>query len=72
MNKYPHIISDKDILGCKPIIKGTRISVEIILEWIASGATLEAITESYPHLNREALKEAVLYAKDFLKNEILI
>jgi uncharacterized protein (DUF433 family) len=53
-------------------LKGSRISVEVILEWIASGASIEKIVESFPHLTREAVTEAVLYAKDSLKNEIYI
>jgi uncharacterized protein (DUF433 family) len=72
MVKYEHITFDKSILGGKPILKGSRISVEIILEWVASGATIEKIVESFPHLTREAVTEAVLYAKDSLKNEIYI
>jgi uncharacterized protein (DUF433 family) len=72
MTRYDHITFDKSILGGKPILKGSRISVEVILEWIASGATIEKIIESFPHLTREAVIEAVLYAKDSLKNEIYI
>jgi uncharacterized protein (DUF433 family) len=72
MNKYPHITFDKNILGGKPIIKGTRISVELILEWMASGSTVDQIIESYPHLKKEAIQEVLIYAADIAKNEILI
>jgi uncharacterized protein (DUF433 family) len=47
-----HIISDKKILLGKPTIKGTRISVEFILERLADGWTEEKILESYPHLKK--------------------
>ena len=72
MNKYKHITFDKNILGGKPIIAGTRISVELILEWIAAGSSVDQIVESYPHLKKVAVKEAILYATDVAKNEILI
>lgn len=72
MTPFKHIGADPNILGGKPIIKGTRISVELIMEWIASGATPDSIAERYPHLSREAIQEAILYAAASLKNEILL
>jgi uncharacterized protein (DUF433 family) len=72
MSKYPYITFDKNILGGKPIIKGTRISVELILEWMASGSTVDQIIESHPHLKKEAIQEVLIYAADIAKNEILI
>ncbi len=60
MKPFNFIVADPAILGGKPIIKGTRISVELILEWLATGATIETIVEQYPHLSREALQEALL------------
>jgi uncharacterized protein (DUF433 family) len=50
------------ILGGKPCLKGRRISVQIVLEWLASGASIAAIHAKYPNLSEAALKEAVLYA----------
>lgn len=72
MNNYPNIISDINILGGKPVIKGTRISVEMVLEWISSGASIEDIVKTYPHLSIESLKECINYAAEYLKNEILV
>lgn len=66
------ITSDPAILGGKPHLKGTRISVEMVLEWVASGGTLEGIAATYPHLTPEALQQAVRYAARFLENEIVI
>lgn len=68
--KFKHIISNQAILGGKPIVKGTRISVETILEWIASGGTVEGIVAKHPQLNADAVKEAVGYASHFMHNEI--
>ena len=66
------IVSEPKILGGKPIIQGTRISVEIILELFASGADHEDILESYPHLTAEDIQAALRYASRFLENEILV
>lgn len=72
MEKYNYITADPLILGGKPIIKGTRISVELILEWISNGSSIKDIHTSYPHLSEDSIKEAVQYATEFLKNEILV
>lgn len=47
------------ILGGKPCIKGTRISVNMVLEWIASGASMDNIIEQYPHLTKEGISQAI-------------
>ena len=70
--KFSHIISDPQILGGKPIIKGSRISVQLILEWIASGASVGDIAAEFPHLPVEGIREAVIYAAHFLDNENFI
>jgi len=69
---FDRILSNPSILAGKPCIKGTRISVEFILELIASGATFDDILKSYPHLKREDLEEALRYTARFLKNEVVI
>lgn len=70
--EFRYIQSDITILGGKPCIQGTRISVDMILEWVASGASVYDIVKTYPHLKIEAVKEAVLYASRFLRNEVVI
>jgi uncharacterized protein (DUF433 family) len=72
MTMFHHIEANADILGGKPVLKGTRISVELIMEWVASGATPDMIVAKYPHLSREAVQEAILYAAASVKNEILL
>ena len=71
MNIDNHIITDPEILGGKPIIRGTRISVEFILELFASGAAKEEILRNYPHINEKDIYAALRYASKFLKNEIV-
>lgn len=57
------IISDPKILGGKPIIAGTRISVELILDRLAAGMTEKEILQDYPHLASQQIQAAVAYAK---------
>ncbi len=66
------ITANKDILGGKPIIKGTRISVEFILELLASGVNETEILRDYPHLAKEDIKACLEYAARSMKNEILV
>ena len=49
------IVSDPEILAGKPVIKGTRISVELIIGWLANDWTFDQLLESYPHIAREEL-----------------
>lgn len=69
---FTHITADPAILGGKPCIKGTRISVEFILELFASGATHQDILQAYPHLTATDIEEALRYAAQALKNEIVL
>jgi uncharacterized protein (DUF433 family) len=62
----PKIISDPKILSGKPVIAGTRISVELILDRIASGMTEKEILADYPHITSEQIHAAVTYAKEIL------
>ena len=65
------IVSDARILGGKPCIKGTRISVSMILEWMASGASREEIVRSYPHLSHDDVEEALRYAAQAVNHEVV-
>ncbi len=70
MNWQEHITSDKNILIGKPIIKGTRISVELILELLESGWSEAQILESYPGVTPENLKAVYAYLREGLKTEM--
>jgi uncharacterized protein (DUF433 family) len=63
------IVSDPQILGGKPCVRGTRLSVEFLLELAASGATQEQILAQYPQLTADGLAAAFRYAADALKGE---
>lgn len=69
---YTRIVSDPAILGGKPVVKGTRISVEFLLELFASGATRSDVLKAYPHLDVEDVEEALRYAAEALKHDRVI
>lgn len=69
---FDRITSDPAILGGKPIIRGTRISVETVLEWIASGATRDDIVRRHPHLSAADVEQALAYAAAAVRNEVLV
>jgi len=70
MNWQAHIVSDKEVLLGKPTIKGTRISVELILELLSGGWTEKMILESYPRLKEADLKAVYAYLRDCMQNEL--
>jgi uncharacterized protein (DUF433 family) len=57
------IISDPEILGGKPVIEGTRISVELILTRLGEGRAIADILAEYPHLTRDQVMAAIAYAR---------
>ena len=68
----PLITVNSSILGGKPIIRGTRITVDFILELHAAGVTQEEILADYPHVPREAIAACLAYAAHALKNEVYL
>ncbi|HEV7519431.1 MAG TPA: DUF433 domain-containing protein [Thermoanaerobaculia bacterium] len=69
---FDRIVSDPQILNGKPCVKGTRISVEFLLELVAQGASRGEILGTYPHLTAEDVEQGLRYAARFLENEVLI
>ncbi len=63
----PRIVSNPAILGGKPCIRGTRISVELILELAASGASVDDIVVQYPQLMRDDVTAAIHFAANFMR-----
>jgi uncharacterized protein (DUF433 family) len=53
-----------DVMLGKPVIRGTRITVELVLRRISEGATEDDLVASYPHLTREDIRAAVAFAAD--------
>lgn len=66
-----HIESHPKILYGKPVIKGTRIPVDLILEKLASGDEITDLIDAYPKINKDDILACLMYASDSIKNEIL-
>ncbi|MCP4696987.1 MAG: DUF433 domain-containing protein [Gammaproteobacteria bacterium] len=66
------IIADPAILGGKPVIQGTRLSTEFILDLLASGVSEAEILEDYPHITRDDIHACLRYAARSCKNEVYI
>lgn len=66
------IVIDQDILGGKPVIKGTRIPIYLIVELLGNGLTEKEVLYQYPDLKEEDIKAALLYASKCLANEEII
>lgn len=65
------IISDPNIIMGKPVIVGTRITVELILEKLAAGETIEQILEAHPRLTRESIQAALAFAAEALRADVV-
>ena len=61
---HPRITTDPAVMLGKPCIKGTRITVELILRWLSEGRTFAELLEAYPHIADEDFKAALAYAAD--------
>ena len=71
-NKVVKIVANVEILGGKPIIEGTRISVDHVLGLLANGMTYEEIIADYPDLTEESIRAVLGYAARALGNDIVI
>lgn len=63
------IVADPDVLVGKPVIRGTRLAVEFILELLANGWTQEAILANYPGLTRHDIQACLAYATEVVRSE---
>ena len=69
MNWEDRIVLDPNVLAGKPIIKGTRIAVEFILDLLGRGWSVEQILEEYDHLTEEDIQACLAYAGEVVKSE---
>jgi uncharacterized protein (DUF433 family) len=65
------IVSDPGVMMGKPVVAGTRITVELILEKLAAGETVEQILEAHPRLSREAIQAALAFAAQALRADVV-
>jgi uncharacterized protein (DUF433 family) len=64
-----HISLDPQVLVGKPVIKGTRIAVELVIDLLGKGWTQEQILAGYPHLKAEDIRACLAYASEVLHSE---
>ena len=69
MNWQERITVDPDVLVGKPIIKGSRVSVEFVIDLLARGWTTEQVLREYDHLKAEDIQACLGYASEMLKTE---
>ncbi|MCB0729153.1 MAG: DUF433 domain-containing protein [Ignavibacteriae bacterium] len=72
MNQLNRIESNPNIMLGKPVIKGTRITVELILKKLASGFSIKQISTAYDHITREDILASIEYAADVISHEEMI
>ncbi len=65
------ISANPDIFGGKPIVRGMRISVELVLSLLAAGASFDEILDDYPDLEPEDIRACVEYARSVIANDSL-
>jgi len=64
---FDRIVRDKNILHGQPVIKGTRIPVSLILDYLSDGLTVKDILNQFPHLTPEDINEALRYGSSLLQ-----
>ena len=69
---HPVIVSDPRIMGGKPCIQGTRITVETLLDHLASGESMGELLAGYPPLTEADVRAALAYAADHLRTQGLV
>jgi uncharacterized protein (DUF433 family) len=72
MTPHERIEIDPEIMGGKPVIKGTRVPVEIILRKLGAGMTLEAVIRDHPRLTPDDIRAAQAFAADYLADEAVV
>jgi uncharacterized protein (DUF433 family) len=71
MQWHDHIHSDPELLAGKPVVRGTRLTVDFLLGLFAAGWTHEQVLASYPALSRETLQAVFAFAAEALREESL-
>ncbi len=69
MDWHEYIQSDPAILAGKAVVRGTRIPVDLILEKLGAGESVDAILAAHPRLSREAVHAALRFAAESLRGE---
>ena len=65
------IVSDPGVMMGKPVVAGTRITVELIQEKLAAGESVQQIVDAHPRLTEEAVRAAIAFAADVLRTDVV-
>lgn len=65
------IVSDPKVMMGQPVVSGTRITVDLILEKLSAGETIEQLLQSHPRLTREGIQAALNFAREALRADIV-
>ena len=68
---HPLVVSDPEVMMGKPIVAGTRITVESILEKLAAGETVDQVLEAHPRLTRDGVLAALRFAAEALRADVV-
>lgn len=71
MNERNLILSDPSIMMGKPVVVGTRITVELILERLGAGESIEDLLNAYPRLTEESIRAALAFAAEALRADVV-
>jgi len=71
MMTQQHVISDPKIMMGQPVVSGTRITVDLILEKISSGESFEQVLAAHPRLTREGIQAALNFAREVLRADVV-
>lgn len=66
------IVIDPDICNGKPVIEGTRITAQTVLEFLAAGDSIEDVLDEYPSLTREDVLECVRFSSELMKHQFVL
>ena len=69
MDWQEHIEINADVVAGKPVVRGTRVPVELVLELMSGGWTEAQLLENYPTLTREGVRAALAYATEIIRDE---
>jgi uncharacterized protein (DUF433 family) len=72
INWHDYISSDPKVLFGKPVIKGTRVPVDLVLEKLGRGETIERLLKAYPRIDRQAIYACLIFAAETVKSEVVI
>jgi uncharacterized protein (DUF433 family) len=70
INWRDHIEVSPEVMGGKPVVRGTRITVEIVLEWLAAGWSEKELFENYPRLTSDALKAVFAFSRKIIAAQL--